>query len=62
MGCFKVSKSEVIDNEWFVFFFPLAVGLYFIKAKINLGSLIPFFVKTKIGLTAKLFWMVSKLL
>ena len=63
MRCFKVSKSEMIDDEWFVFFFfPLTMGLHFIKAKINLGSLIPFLVKAKYGLTAKLCWMVSKLL
>ena len=43
-------------------FFSLAMGLYFIKAKINLGSFDSFFVKAKIGLTAKLCWMVSKLL
>lgn len=48
MGCFKVSKSEVIDNEWFIFF-SFGHGVYFIKAKINLGSLIPFFVKAKYG-------------
>ena len=33
MGCFKVSISEVIDNEWFVFFFFFGHGVVLYKSK-----------------------------